>query len=99
MPFQKNNKLGGRKPGSVNKITQNMREFYLNILESNMENFQDDLENLEPKERIKVIMELAGYFLPKLKSIDISTLPQQQENKEISTQEIKIILDEIENEY
>ena len=67
-------KFGGRKKGVSNKITQKIRKSFSDLLENNIGQIQDDLNNLEPKDRVKLILDLAGFVIPRMKSIDIPNL-------------------------
>jgi hypothetical protein len=72
MPFKEGNNLGGRKKGSKNKATTEIRERFKDLLEDNMDRLQEDLDDLEPKDRIKAYLDLAQYVVPKLKSTEIT---------------------------
>lgn len=62
-------KTGGRKLGTPNKTTAETKEMLQNIVSENLKNINDLLEQLEPKERIDVIIKLLPYTLPKQKEI------------------------------
>ena len=67
MPFQKGKeKTGGRKKGTHNKATGQFKESIDLILESELERFKTDLDQLEPKERVNVILKLLEFTVPKL---------------------------------
>ena len=67
MPFQKGKvKTGGRKKGTPNKTTGQFKESIDLILESELERFKTDLDQLEPKERVNVILKLLEFTVPKL---------------------------------
>lgn len=70
MAFQKGNKLGGRTKGSKNKVNQPIRNKFLELLETNMVKFQQDLDELEPRDRIKLLLDMASYVIPKLKAVE-----------------------------
>ena len=70
MGFKQGNNFGGRKEGSQNKATQKVREAFTQLIEDNLDKLQEDLNSLEPKDRLRSIMDLAAYVLPKLKSIE-----------------------------
>ena len=53
MPFKPGNKLGGRKKGSVNHSTAEIREHYKNLIDNNLDQLQSDLKELEPLQRLK----------------------------------------------
>ena len=69
--FQEGNQLGkGRKKGSVNRSTANVRNAFSLLVENNLSRLQSDLDALSPRDRIKAIAELSKYVLPQLKSIE-----------------------------
>lgn len=71
MKFQPGNDHGkGRKKGSVNKSTANLRYSFTLLVENNLSRIQRDLDELSPRDRIKAITELSKYVLPQLKSIE-----------------------------
>ena len=63
----------GRKPGSVNKSTKEIREAYQEFVESNIPKFQTWLANIEdPTKRFDVIIKLSEYFVPKLNRTELT---------------------------
>ena len=64
-------KFGGRKEGTENRVTKDVRGCFLNLIEMNLDNMQKDIDSLEPKERVKALIELAKFVVPTLKAIDI----------------------------
>lgn len=74
MPFEKGNKHGkGRPKGSQNKTTVQMKEFLMSVSEHLEEGLLDDLQELQPIDRIKVWLSLQEYLLPKLSRTDINS--------------------------
>jgi hypothetical protein len=77
MPFdRKTGKKAGSlstRKGTPNKATKEIRESLKSLLESNIERMQDDILALEPKDRLKVLMELAKFVIPTLKATELST--------------------------
>jgi hypothetical protein len=69
--FGKNN--SGRPAGSKNLASSQIRDTFQLLLENNLEKIQDDLNELEPKDRIQLLLSLANYILPKLRSIDLKS--------------------------
>ena len=57
-------KFGGRTKGTTNKTTAELREKFSLLLESNFDKLQKDIDLLEPKDRIKTILELAKFVVP-----------------------------------
>ena len=59
-------KTGGREPGTPNKLTKELRTVLKNILEKELEAMPDNLDKLEPKDRLEVVIKLLPYVLPKI---------------------------------
>lgn len=61
-------RMGGRKAGTPNKVTGTVKEWIASIIDGNRKQFEDDLEKLEPGERVRVISNLLQYVTPKMQS-------------------------------
>ncbi len=72
MPFEQNNNLGGRKAGSVNKISQETRTIFNKLVSDNINSLQADIDSLKALDRLKIILELAKFILPTLKAIEVT---------------------------
>lgn len=73
MPFEKGHSLGkGRPKGSSNKSTQRIRDAYTQLVEDNLEQLKADFAELDPKDRIKLYMELSKYVIPTLKQTEMT---------------------------
>jgi len=59
------NNPNGRPKGVPNKLTQQARQKILLALESGLETFEEDLIQLEPKDRLNVLVKLAALVLPR----------------------------------
>ena len=78
MAFEKGNNLGGRKVGSKNKTTEKIREQFSLLLSENLEQLTEDFKAIEnPKDRIKLLIYLAGYVIPKLKAVELQKVEQR----------------------
>ena len=62
----------GRKPGSKNLVTRNVREQFKLLVDSNIIQLQTDLDSLEPKDRVNAIINIAKFILPTLKAVEIT---------------------------
>jgi hypothetical protein len=69
----------GRKPNVPNKVTAKVRDAFALLLENNIDNLQRDIDELRPNERIRVLIQLSEFIIPKLKSIDIMQQQQQEQ--------------------
>lgn len=63
-------KTGGRKIGTPNKVTNDLRTWVASILDNGRERFISDLDSLEPIERVRTFTNLLNYVLPKQQAID-----------------------------
>lgn len=63
----------GRPKGSKNLATQAVRERFQELVENNLSTFQDDLDSLQPYERLTIVMQLAKFVLPTLKATELTT--------------------------
>ena len=70
-------KLGTRK-GVPNKSTNEVRRAFQLLVENNLPKMQKDLDSLEPKDRIKFMLDMAKFILPQLQSISIDDLREQE---------------------
>ena len=58
---------GGRPKGAKNKTTKEVREALSTILSENLDQLQNDIQELDPKTRVKVLLDLAKFVVPTLK--------------------------------
>jgi len=72
MSFKGTPNREGRKKGTPNKNTKEIREAFKNLIELNLEQMQKDLKELEPKDRLKMIIDLSTFVIPKLKQTELS---------------------------
>lgn len=61
------------RSGKPNRNTAEIRERFKDLLENNLETIQKDLEQLEPRERIKALLDLARYVVPTLRATELKT--------------------------
>lgn len=71
----KRQKTGGRTAGTPNKTTKEIREKISDILAEHFtpEKVAENLEAIEPKERLLFLTKLLDYTTPKLKSTELKT--------------------------
>ena len=61
----------GRPKGSVGKSNNKIREAFQMLLEDNLPTLKRDISSLEPKQRVKFMLDLASFIIPKMKSVDL----------------------------
>ena len=63
------NKYGGREKGTPNRLTKELRTLLKDILYQELEEIQERLELLKPKEKLELLIKLMPYVLPKVTSV------------------------------
>ena len=61
-----NKNFGGRKAGSVNKVTAEARQTLKLIFDDEIGHLRANLETLGPKDRIDILLKIMPFLLPKL---------------------------------
>ena len=67
------NNPNGRKPGTPNKVTKDLRQWINSFIESQTDQIQRDWKQLEPKDRIILFEKLLKYSLPTLQATSLTT--------------------------
>lgn len=91
--FQKGNP--GRPKGAKNKSPQLMRDRIQALFDNNFELIQEDLESLNPRDRLKFLTDLIPYLLPKLQT---TTFSQKIDFQELNEEDLDILIERIMNE-
>lgn len=66
------------REGIPNRATNEVRRAFQLLVENNLPKMQNDLDSLEPKDRIKFMLDMAKFILPQLQSISIDDLREQE---------------------
>tara|TARA_B100001059_G_C17521873_1_gene421188 strand:+ start:41 stop:280 length:240 start_codon:yes stop_codon:yes gene_type:complete len=66
-------KTGGRKLGTPNRMTKELRSILKDMMYQEIDIIQDHLDQLSPKERIEILIKLMPFVLPKTTSISHTT--------------------------
>jgi hypothetical protein len=64
-------KTGGRKKGTPNKITGDLRSWVNDVLNDNREQVIQDLRCVEPDKRLMFFEKLLNYAIPKMQQSDL----------------------------
>ena len=98
--FKQGNPYGGRPKGSKNKTSSKVRESVQQLLDDNMDMIQHDLDQLEAKDRIKFLIDLMNFTIPKMKSVEasVTSVVELDENKIAQLERMQELLNDIEDE-
>ena len=69
LPKGRTNNPAGRKTGTPNRSTAEIKTAIQNLLDSNIERMEKDLQELTPKERLQVLLKLSDFILPRVQSV------------------------------
>jgi len=73
--FEVGNKLGGRKPGALNRSTEQAKLAIARLANQGLNAIQEDFEKIRkdnPIEAAKLYLKLLEYIVPKKASVDIT---------------------------
>ena len=77
MAFEKGNKLGkGRPKGSLNKTTKEMKNILNAALFGDAQSIKDDLDALEPMQRLSIKAKFAPFILPSMKAVEAKVITE-----------------------
>lgn len=62
-------KTGGRELGTPNKTTSELRRVLKHIVDDELQSLQNNINELEPKERIELLIKLLPYVMPKVQTV------------------------------
>ncbi len=84
------NNPAGRKKGTPNKLTADLRQRINEVLENNWQNIEADIKALEPKDRLMFIEKLLKYTLPTLQATSLNV-----DFEKLSDEQLDKIIDEL----
>jgi len=67
----------GRPKGAVNVSTAKVRESFSMLLENNLSTLQSDLDSLKPGDRLRILLELASFIIPKMKAVEVTNVENE----------------------
>ena len=86
----------GREKGSKNRATTELRDFFRDLLEQNREQIVEDLAAIDPLSRLRIIVEMSSFVLPKLASVqaDVNANVEQRLSLYNKLDELSVVPDE-----
>lgn len=70
MPFQPgHSKVGGRKPGTPNVLTAEIRSVLKQIVNDEISTLPERLSQMQPADRTATLLKLLPYVLPQMQSV------------------------------
>jgi len=63
-------KTGGRKAGTPNRVTKELREALKGVIDRELSQITTTLEQLPARERLDVVIKLLPYCMPKIDTIN-----------------------------
>lgn len=81
MPFEKGNKLGGRRPGALNRSSEEAKLAVARIANQGLDAFREDIDRIRkenPIEAAKLYLRLLEYIVPKKSAIELKGEIKQQ---------------------
>lgn len=86
-----NKNFGGRKLGAVNKITSEARQTLKLIFDDEISHLRHNLETLNTKDRIDVLVKILPFILPKLATETITPENQKDYRFDFDDYEVKVL--------
>ena len=72
--FQKGHKkVGGRKKGTPNKVSSDLKSRVKLFLDHNFQQIENDLLELQPSERVRFFIKLMEFVVPKQQKMELDT--------------------------
>lgn len=78
-------KTGGRKKGTANKVTKEIKEAYQQLINNNLDNLDTwikDIAKDNPVKAMELIIKLSDFVLPKMKNIESTLFVEPEVNTE-----------------
>ena len=91
--------ISGRPKGSLNRTTQRTKKAIEKIVSNELKNIDELLGQLEPKERLDVLIKLLPYIVPKNRHIEVDVDVQNHQFQPVTLTVIEQPLEIAENEH
>lgn len=77
-------RIGGRSKGTPNKVTTTAKQWITDLVNKNRKQFEKDLKELEPLERVKILERLLAYVVPKQQAINTALSIERMTEAQLS---------------
>ena len=95
MPFKEGNNMGrGRPKGASNKSTETIKRSISMLLENNIDTVQNDLDEMQPRDRVNALLQFMKFVIPTQKAIELENRERQEEKNEAYIQRFMEIPEE-----
>lgn len=81
-------KSGGRKKGTPNKVTKDIRSRIAEFIEGNFETYCDKMSELDGRDYVRAYNDMCQYVLPKLQSVAVDAVVEKAKTIEDKLQEL-----------
>ena len=83
MPFKEGNNMGrGRPKGASNKSTETIKRSISMLLENNIDTVQNDLDEMQPRDRVNALLQFMKFVIPTQKAIELDNKESEEEKNE-----------------
>ena len=83
MPFEKGHTYSvGRPKGKSNKSTEIVKKNVAQLLENNIQIVQEDLDQMQPRDRVNALLQFMKFVVPTKKAIEVDNRISQEEMNE-----------------
>ena len=95
MPFKEGNNIGkGRPKVASNKSKEVIKRIISMLLENNIDSVQNDLHEMQPRDRVNALLQFMKFVIPTQKAIELENRERQEENNEAYIQRFMEIPEE-----
>lgn len=71
-------KTGGRKKGTPNKVCTSLKDWIRELITNNKAQFEEDIANVNPEYRLKILERLISYVVPRRTDINVNEVMQSE---------------------
>jgi hypothetical protein len=82
-------KTGGRKKGTPNKITADVRILFSDFAQENFSEFAESFNEIDdPEKKCKVYIDLCRYVVPALQSVNVNDVTEKKKTIEAALEKL-----------